>query len=170
MPSSVIALVVVVLGGLALVRPIGWARRRWGRRALGDATIVREAEAIDLRVLLFRTRAFLGMRAGKPNAARADLLLTADRFLMTSDKGILADLGPERGRRFRSVRCTGPHRLVIEGQVPPQGQYRYEITIDDAPGWAEALAPFVVHDPEGPRYGSFQPGAPKPARRPPKPS
>jgi hypothetical protein len=61
---------------------------------------------------------------------------------------VLSDLRPERGRRFTSVRSTGPGRLVIEGDRPgPQGQpggFRVEVMLADASDWVAALQPFVV--------------------------
>ncbi|MBW1881469.1 MAG: hypothetical protein JRJ84_24190, partial [Deltaproteobacteria bacterium] len=90
---------------------------------------------------------------------------TDDRFLLTSNRGLLADLGPDRGRRFTSVRCTGPGRLVIEGDVPrgddARGLYRFELVLGDAPAWAEALAPFVREDEEGQRFARRPPWMPE---------
>lgn len=160
----IVTLVVVMgLGLLAmgLWRGVGRWRRTRGAARLGDATITRRAHGVDLRVLLFRTRVFHGMLPGRTHLATGDLYVGPERFLMSTDKGVLADLATGRGRRFRSVRCTGPGRLVIEGDVPvpdgPPGLYRFELVIDDAPAWAEALQPFVEPGADAVAFGSFAP-------------
>jgi hypothetical protein len=74
---------------------------------------------------------------------------------------VLTELSPTFGRKFTSVRCTGPQRLVIEGDLPrPNGQlghFRYELVITDAEGWAEALQPFVREGEEADRFALKRP-------------
>ena len=104
-----------------------------------------------MRVLVQGTRALPGMKASSANRTIGDLVLLADRFVLTTGRGVLADLRTDRGRRFTSVRCTGPGRLVIEGDVPgpnpdKKGLYRVEMILDDAGDWAEVLKPWVRED------------------------
>lgn len=133
---------------------LGVLRRAWGtwlrRRAVAripPAQVVRHARGVGLRALLSGTPPLLGLDPRKANRLVADLVLTADRFLLATDRGLWADLGPDHGRRFRAVRSPGPGRLVIEGDVPRAdgelGLYRLELVVDDAPGWARDLAVFV---------------------------
>lgn len=157
--QTAILLALVMFGGFGLVKLTGWIRRRSGHRRLEGAAPLRSSERVDLRITLFRTRGYLGLEPGRAHAARADLLLTAQRFVIASDHGVLADLVVGQAPPLRSARCTGPGRLVLEGDVPQaagsEGRWRMELVVHDAPGWAEALQPFVVPDPDAPRFGSF---------------
>lgn len=82
----------------------------------------------------------------RTNRVKGNLAITADRFVMATNKGVLADIGHSHGRKFTSVRSTGPGRLVMEGDVPypdkTTGVFRFEMVVDDAPAWIEALKPF----------------------------
>jgi hypothetical protein len=158
-----VVLILVALTALAaLRRSWGWLLRRRALAGLDPEGVLRLERGVPIRALLYGTPPMLGMNPKRANRLKGDLALTEDRFLLTSSRGLLADLGPEHGRRFTSVRCTGPGRLVIEGDVPrsdgAKGLYRFELVVDDAPGWAEALSPFVREDEEGRRF----------ARRPPR--
>lgn len=140
-------ILLLVLAG-TFARGVEWWRRRRGRTRIAPADLVRETRDAGVRIHLFKTRAFHGMRPGKAHAAKADLLLAADRFVLSSNRGVLADVGRGKGRPFRSVRCTGPGRLVIEGDTPradgTAGLYRFDIAIEEAGSWAAALQPFVA--------------------------
>ena len=116
-----------------------------------------------MRVLVHGPNVLPGMNPSRANRTRGDLVLTDDRFLLVSGRGTLADLRPGVGRRFTSVRTTGPGRLIIEGDRPgTQGvsaQFRIEIHSDDAPAWVEALQDFVDAPADGAPVGSFRPPA-----------
>jgi hypothetical protein len=161
--KALIIVLVAVTALLALRRGWGlWLRRRSLAQIRG-VPIVREAHGVTIRALLYGTPPMLGLNPKRTNHLVGDLVLTGDRFVLASNRGLLADLGPGRGRRFTSARSTGPGRLVIEGDVPypdgDKGLYRFELVVDDAADWADALAPFVREDAEGRRF----------ARRPPSP-
>ena len=146
---ALVVVAVALLGGLR--RGWGlWLRRR-GLARLAGAPLRRHARGVPVRVMLQGTPLLLGMRPNRRHRLRADLALTTDRFLIATDRGILADLGPSHGRPFASVRCTGPGRLVIEGDLPRadgrKGLFRFEIVVDDAPGWARDLGPFTQPNP-----------------------
>jgi len=158
-----VVLILVALTVLAaLRRSWGWWLRRRGLAALGQEQLLRLERGVPIRALLYGMPPMLGLNPKRTNRLKGDLALTGDRFLLTSNRGLLADLGPDHGRRFTSVRCTGPGRLVIEGDTPradgSRGLYRFELVVEDAPGWADALSPFVREDEEGRRF----------ARRPPR--
>ncbi len=145
------ALLVVLLAfgasGVVLKGWTWWLRQRLLRTIPADA-VVRQARGVSLRVLVQSPNVLVGMNPSKANRTTRDLMLTSDRFVITSGRGVIADLQPERGRRFTSVRTTGPGRLVIEGDRPgPHGQpggYRVEVMLADAAAWVEALQPFVM--------------------------
>jgi hypothetical protein len=139
---------------------------RWQRhRALGRVPIpdrVRVGRDITIRVHLTGVPSFAGLDPERLNILRGDIVLGRDRLVLASGRGILADLGAEHGRRFTSARCTGPERLVLEGDVPRAdgalGYYRFELVVEGAEAWAEALAPFVRDSEDGARYAIRPPG------------
>jgi len=144
--SVLIALVAMMVAG-ALLRLNSWSRRWRYLRTVDPSQILRQNRGVSMRVLVQGTRVLAGMSTRKANRTVGDLVLSRDRFLITSGRGLIADLR-DGGRRFRSVRCTGPGRLVIEGDVPgpdPErpGLYRVELMLQDASEWATALAPWV---------------------------
>lgn len=145
--ESVVIVLVALTTLLVVRRAGGWWLRRRARGRLEPDRILREARGVTIRVLLYGMPPMLGLNPKRTNRLRGDLLLTDDRFLIATNRGLLADLGPDRGRPFSSVRCTGPGRLVIEGARPRpdgrQGLYRFELVLDDAETWAEALRPFT---------------------------
>jgi hypothetical protein len=123
-----------------------WQRHRVLRRIPADE-IVDVARGVSLRVMVEGPTGIPGMKQRRGNRTRGDLLLTADRFLVTSRRGTLADIHRGKGRLLSSVRCPGPGRLVIEGDVPRDsgrvGLYRFEIVVVDADQWVERLKTFV---------------------------
>lgn len=158
--AALVVLVLVVAVGAALRGAAWWSRRRAAARVPRDE-LVREARGVTLRVLVQGTRVFPGMSTRYANRTRGDLVLGRERFVLATNRGVLADLAPGRGRAFTSVRCTGPGRLVIEGDAPgargERGLYRIEVTVADAAQWAAALRPFVREGEKGgPRFGSHR--------------
>jgi len=144
------ALLVVVLAfvvsGVTLKGWTWWLRQRMVRSIPAEA-VIRQSRSVSLRVLVQGPNVLPGMNPARANRTTGDLVLTADRFVLTSGRGVLADLGPGRGRRFHSVRSTGPGRLILEGSRPgPRGEaggFRVEVMLPDASQWVEALQSFV---------------------------
>ena len=151
MLQSLVVVVGVLVAAGAVLKGLSWARRERIVRAIPAETITRMARGLSLRVLTQGTTTLPGMNPGRANRTLGDLIVAGDRFVVGSARGVLIDIRPG-GRRLRSARSTGPGRLVIEGDHPsptgPGGGFRIELVIDEAPAWADALAPFVVEDPE----------------------
>ncbi len=137
---------------LALLTVVLVSRRAWRtlrrRRALAGIPVndaVRQARGVRVAGLLENLPPMKGLNPRRRNMMIGDLVLFADRFVLGSDRGLMADVGPHTGTEFSSVRCTGPGRLVIEGEIG-QGLYRFEITVDDAREWFRLLQPFVKEE------------------------
>lgn len=149
------ALIVVLVALFAVgvgLKLMSWWKRQAALSGIDPDAIVRERRGVSMRVLVQGTRALPGMTTNKANRTTGDLVLLADRFVLATGRGAVADLREDRGRRFTSVRCTGPGRLVIEGDVPnPNGNpglFRVEVMLEDAREWADALKPWVREDAE----------------------
>lgn len=146
-------LIGIVLAAMFLSGSVGlWWRarqRRIGVSRVADEDIRRHARRVSLVAAYTGRPPLAAMRANRAHRTTADLVLTDDRMIVATDLGVLLDIGPGRGQKLQSVRCTGPMRLVMEGTLPRAsdnnpGPFRLEWVIDDAEGWAEALAPFVA--------------------------
>ncbi len=128
----------VVFAALALARGlIGYSRRRRRERAsaIPDALVVRMARGVSARVFVDKDL-IDGPKAGVINSGPADLVLCADRLIVATRHGRILELAPGAG----SVRCTGPRRLVIEGERPRKDgpmKVRIEALVDEAERWAE---------------------------------
>ncbi|HHO50262.1 MAG TPA: hypothetical protein ENK18_05155 [Deltaproteobacteria bacterium] len=155
-----ITLSILVAAGGVLKGWSWWVRTR-PLRALSADAVQRLARGTTLRVMVRGTSVLPGMRPNRTHRTTGDLALTADRFLITSNRGTLVDVGASHGRAFDSVRCTGPGKLVIEGSVSrPDGRsglYRIEASLPDAAPWASALQPYVEAPEGGPRYAVTPP-------------
>ncbi len=145
--AFLVVIVAFFVAGAAL-KGLSWARRRSALQDIDPGSVIKEHRGVSMRVLVQGTKVLPGMKLSKANRTTGDLVLLADRFVLTSGRGVIADLRESRGRRFSSVRCTGPGRLIIEGEVPGPGEqtgmYRVEMVLEDAPGWAAALKPWVI--------------------------
>lgn len=153
-----LVVVLVALFGVGVgLKLLSWWRRQVALSGIEPDQVVKERRGVSMRVLVQGTRALPGMTTNKANRTTGDLVLLADRFVLATGRGAIADLREGRGRRFTSVRCTGPGRLVIEGDVPnPSGNpglYRVEVMLEDATQWAEALQPWVREDAE--KFATF---------------
>ncbi len=150
--QGLVAVLSVLIAAGAALRAWGWWIRSRPRRSIDAADVRHQVRGISMRVLVQGSTALPGMNPQRANRTRGDLTLTEDRFLFTSNRGTLVDLRPERGRRLRSVRSTGPGRLVIEGNTPrPDGRearWRADIHLLDAQAWVDALQGFVDPDAE----------------------
>lgn len=146
----------VVVGSLVLIgaimKGISWFRRTSLTRAIPEDAIVRQLRGTSMRVLTQGPPVLPGMSNRKANRTIGDLLLMKDRLLLVCNRGTLLDIREDRGRKLSSARCTGPGRLVLEGEIAVPsgvaGQYRIELSAEDAPDWARALAPYVDSDAE----------------------
>ena len=140
--STLLAVAVVfamVLGAGGLVT---LSRNR--RRALAGAvprgeTLVREARNCGSRVFV-SSDVIGGPSADRINRSPADLLLTEKRLVVATRHGrVLEITAGSKG----SVRCTGPKRLVIEGERPQKEgvmHVRAELIVPDAEVWAALAA------------------------------
>jgi len=151
MLQSLAVVLAVIIGAGALLKGLSWARRERIVRAVDADSIVRSARGVSLKVLTQGETTLPGMSSSRANRTSGDLILTADRFLIGSARGVLVDIRPGR-RRLASARTTGPGRLVIEGDSPSRsgapGGFRIELVMEDARAWVEALTPFVTEDAE----------------------
>ncbi len=136
-------------------------RRRAVLDGFDEAALVRVARGVSMKAMVYGTSAFKGLNPRRNNRTVGELILTADRFVISTARGVLVDIGPERGRKFTSVRCTGPGRLVIEGDIPrPEkdpAPWRFELVVEDAVAWADSLAPYVRETEESRRYATAPP-------------
>ena len=108
---------------------------------------------------LYRVRrAFVGISSRYLNRVKIDVLLTEAASSWSLVGAYCLISASSKGRRFQSVRCTGPQRLVIEGDVPGvsvAGSYRFELVLDDAQEWARALEPLVEPNGDALRFGQL---------------
>ncbi|TNE84577.1 MAG: hypothetical protein EP330_29255 [Deltaproteobacteria bacterium] len=150
--------VIVVFVALTLLgaarQALGWWQRERVLRDLGPDAITRMDRGVSARALVTGVKRWRGLDSRRRTGLRADLLLTAERFVLATNQGVFVDLAKEGERRLTSARCTGPGRLVLEGETGrDEGMFRFEITVADAQGWAVDLKPYVNAD--GARFASF---------------
>ena len=149
MPWFLVATLVALAGLLAGLLAAGRLRRRsiFAEVAQGQAT--KAAHAVTCGLLVHGTRKLLGFEPNAVHHLQVDLVLAPARFGVVCDRGLLVDARID-GARLTSARCTGPGRLVVEGDVPsPHAvvpKFRLELTLPDAEGWATALAPWCKGD------------------------
>jgi hypothetical protein len=155
MVTGLLVTVAALVGVAAVAHLLGLRRRRAALARLGpDLTRVSTGVAIRVTARGIRWWPFLDL--DRPRSLNGDLGLGRDRFVVTSSHGVLIERTGADGPAITSARCTGPRRLVIEGDVTAgeaPATWRFEIGVDDAEGWAAALAPFVRQDAE--RRASF---------------
>ena len=118
MTQAILILVAVAVAVGAMLRlQSRWIRHRVTRTIPKDAVKL-QALGCSMRVLVQGTQSLAGMSTRKANRTTGDLVLAQDRFVLVTSRGLVADLRPTQGRKFTSVRSTGPGRLVIEGTIP----------------------------------------------------
>ncbi len=156
---GILAIAGVAIGLGAAIRGAGALRRRRGTRRIPPALRTRQAQRIRVRVEVDASSVLPGMNAARRNVTTADLALSEARMVLSSERGVLLDLTAGRSRPLRAARCTGPGRLVLEGDAPRMngevGQFRIELAIDHAEAWASDLRRYVSPTPS-------EAGAPRP--------
>jgi hypothetical protein len=156
--SVVISFLLVLFLVSLLGRFVQWRIRSAALASVSRDAIQREAYGVHARAFVSGASGFRGISSRYLNRVKIDVVLTADRFLMVSSRGALLDVGLTKGKKFQSVRSTGPQRLVIEGDVPGvsvAGSYRFELVIEDAQGWARALEPLVEPNADELQFGQI---------------
>lgn len=140
----------VVFGLLAVVgvgvKTYYRLRRRMVLRAVqGD--LVKSASAVSARISV-EGRQFHGFRPGYSTRTWLEMKLTTQQFVVVTNRGVLFDISAdgERGR-IGSIRCTGPGRIVFEGERGELNgkptRYRVEATMPTASEWVRALDGFA---------------------------
>lgn len=138
----IVVVALTVLGGSKQL--LGWWQREKVLRSLDPDRVRRMDRGVSARAIVAGVKQWRGLDARRRTGLRADLLLTDERFLLATDRGVFLDLTAAGDGPLTSVRCTGPGRLVIEGDIGrDDARFRFEITVGDAQGWAAELAPFV---------------------------
>jgi len=132
--------VVIVFGALVVFATLfnAWRKSRRTRgAALPDGEdAVREVE--DAAVRLYVNQSIPGGPRAPGGRDRARLVMSGQRLILATGHGRVLEI---RSDRPGSVRCTGPRRLVVEGQHPSgRADVRAELAVDDAEGWQEAAA------------------------------
>lgn len=135
--------ITIVFAALVAVGTVfnAWRRsRRLRGSVLPDGeTVVREVEECAVR--LFLNRSIPGGPRAPGGRDRARLVLSEARLILSTGHGRVLEITADRPG---SVRCTGPRRLVIEGQHPTgRADVRAELAVADAEAWqsdAEALS------------------------------
>jgi len=129
--------IAVVFGTLAASRfLIEWrrSRRRLQATQVPKNLVVKSARGVNARIFVDQD-ILDGPKANVINNTSADLVLTDDRLIVATRHGRMLEITAGGG----SVRCTGPRRLVIEGErlrkTGPM-KVRVEALVEDAEGWA----------------------------------
>ena len=148
-PSFLLATLLALAGLLAAALVAGRVRRRRLVAAVAEGGTVKAASALTCRLIVHGTRRLLGFEPDTLHPIGVDLVLTPSRFAVVCDRGLLIDARLD-GARLTSARCTGPARLVLEGDLPSPNavapNFRLELTLEDAESWANALAPWCKGD------------------------
>jgi hypothetical protein len=130
----------IVFGALVVVAILfqAWRTSRRNRGAIisPEEMVVRDIE--DIAVRLYVNRNIPGGPRAPGGRDRGRMVLSGQRLILSTGHGRVLEI---RADRPGSVRCTGPRRLVIEGQHPSgRADVRAEMAIHDAEGWQEAAA------------------------------
>ncbi len=127
------------LVGLGLVS--AWVRRHRRVKAadIPDGLVRKQARKVPARVFVDKD-VVGGPQAGRTNRSQADLVMTEGRLLVATHQGRVLEL---TRRNPGSVRCTGPRRLILEGErIQKKGvmKVRVELICDEAQAWADLAA------------------------------
>ena len=124
-----------ILAGFGGLMTLGRRQRRRRASQVPDHEVVKIARGVPARVFVDQD-VLEGPRKGVINRSPADLVLTADRLIIATRHGRVLELTKANPG---SVRCTGPRRLIIEGErLRKSGsmKVRLELIVDDAEVWA----------------------------------
>lgn len=124
------------LVGLGVLSALMRKRRRVKASEVPAASILREARRLPARVFVDKD-VVGGPQADRTNRSHADLVLTDGRLLVATHLGRVLELTPTNPG---SVRCTGPRRLILEGERLQKAgvmKVRVELICDDAEGWVD---------------------------------
>ncbi len=122
--------------GMGLLTATLRRRNRVRASAVPPDQVLREARGIPARVFVDRD-VLGGPQARRTNRSKADLVLTQGRLLVATHHGRVLELTPPHPG---SVRCTGPKRLVLEGnRLRKEGllKVRVELICHDAEAWVD---------------------------------
>ncbi len=160
MPSFLVVTLVALAALLIGLVVAGRVRRRRLVAEIAQQGVLKSAPAVTCGLLVHGTTKLLGFEPDTVHHLDVDLVLTTSRFAVVCGRGMLVDARVD-GARLTSARCTGPGRLVIEGDIAApravRPTFRLELTVPDAEAWALATAPFV--DQNGVPFASFSPVA-----------
>ncbi|GEM_PF-2251751 len=127
------------LVGLGLLSALVRRRRRVRAATVPAEHVLRQARKLPARVFVDRD-VVGGPQKGRTNRSQADLVLTQGRLLVATHQGRVLELTT---RNPGSVRCTGPRRLILEGERLQKAglmKVRIELICDDAEAWVELAA------------------------------
>ncbi len=157
--TATLAVIVGVIAAGAALKTVGWTRRYRALRTVPPSEIRRAARGIPLRVFVDGPTGLPSMTPHRANRTIGDLVLTDDRLILVSTRGVLIDLKLGSGRALHSIRAPAPLQLIVEGRVPHAAggvaSFRIEATLPDAERWAHELEPF--REPENGGYRTVRP-------------
>ena len=137
-----------VIGILTVVWIFANRRKRFAPdHGLPESAIVEQAENIRTVAMSDGIPTGLGFKSGRGVRVRTSLFATADRVVVVTREGKIADLVLGAQQKLKTARCTAPGRLVVEGTIPQIGRgdglYRLELNFAEAKKWESVLLPFV---------------------------
>lgn len=134
-----ILLSLLILAGLGGLMSLSRQQRRRRASQVPDHEVVKIARGVPARLYVDHD-VLDGPRKGVINRSPADLVLTPTRLIIATRHGRVLELTKANPG---SVRCTGPRRLIIEGErLRKQGtmKVRLELIVDDAESWSAMAA------------------------------
>lgn len=157
MPWFLLATLIALAGLLLALLVAGRLRkRRLVAAVAAEGGTLKSAASVPCGLLVHGTRRLLGFEPDTRHHLAVELVLAPKRFAVVCDRGLLIDARLD-GARLTSARCTGPARLVLEGDLPSPNalapKYRLELTLADAESWAASLAPWCKREPKDAHAG-----------------
>ena len=144
---------------LSVLLLFGATRRLRGRlirsralRRLPAEERLRAAYGVSLRVLVQGSTALAGMKRGRANRTRGDLVATRTHVMLVCNRGVLLERRRRDGGPPWEVRCTGPRRLVLEGALSGNNRknagFRVDFSeLEDAEDWVALLRDYAAANP-----------------------
>lgn len=148
--NELLGIIVAVVASWVLWRLWRRSRRTAAMRSLGRS--LRQTRDVRFRVLAAPNA--LPLARASVTHDTGDLVMTADRFLLLSDRGSWLSLGAG-ARPLEFARCPVHGLLLLEGSTAlPEGRasFRIELSLPDAADWASLLQVFVQAPPGAPTY------------------